>query len=109
MNTSLIAALALFAASTPALAMTGGEPVSIDVRADDLDLTTAAGQKVLSQRVTRAARHLCTFQARSLAEKEAEKSCVALAMKYAAPQVELAVARSGKPVRLATSALSPRG
>lgn len=49
----------LFAASSARAAEPA--PHSIEVRYDDLDLTTAKGQKTLQRRVERAARDACHF------------------------------------------------
>lgn len=104
MKTCIIASLVLIAA-TPATAAPDAPEVSTEVRTDDLNLASPSGRDRLDQRVARAARQLCAFQTRSLAAIDAEKSCVALAMKRAAPQIDFAVAKASTAVQIA--ALTP--
>ena len=108
MKTSIIASLALIVA-VPATAAPVGLGVSTEVRTDDLNLASPTDRQRLDQRVARAARQLCVFQTRSLTAIDAEKSCVALAMKRAAPQVDFAVAKASTAVRIATLAQARGG
>jgi UrcA family protein len=105
MKMLLAASTILLAAAAPAWASPAGTPVTSEVRTDDLNLASPADRARLDQRVARAARQLCAIQTRSLAAMDAEKSCVALAMKHAAPQVELAVAKASSAVQIV--ALAP--
>lgn len=102
MKTVIFASFALLAATSPALAAPVTADVSTEVRADDLNLASPAGRDRLDQRVKRAARQLCAIQTRSLAAVDAEKACVALAMKRATPQVDIAIAKASTAVRIAT-------
>jgi UrcA family protein len=106
MKTSIIASLVLIVAAGPAVAAPVGPDVSTEVRTDDLDLASPADRQRLDQRVARAARQLCAVQTRSLAAMDFEKTCVALAMKRAAPQIDFAVAKASTAVRIATLAPS---
>jgi UrcA family protein len=92
MKTVIIASLALLVTTAPAIAAPASTEVSVEVRTDDLTLASAAGRDRLDQRVKRAARQLCAIQTRSLAGMDAEKTCTALAMKRAMPQVDFAIA-----------------
>jgi UrcA family protein len=109
MKTIISASLALFLTTAPALAAPAGPDVSREVRTGDLDLTSLSGRDRLEQRVTRAARQLCAIQTRSLAAIDAEKACVALAMKRANPQVDFAIAKASTAVQIAATAPSRGG
>ncbi|UVO53965.1 UrcA family protein [Sphingomonas sp. SUN039] len=105
MKMLLVASTILLAAAAPAWASPAETPVTSEVRTDDLNLGTAAGRTRLEARVGRAARQLCALSERGIAALDAEKRCVALAMKQAAPQVDLAVAKASSAVQIA--ALAP--
>jgi UrcA family protein len=59
-------ALALTAAALAVPAVAGDEASSVRVRYDDLDLTSAAGQRQLDRRLERAARKVCGVDVKTL-------------------------------------------
>ena len=73
---ALIAAAVAAGAVVPAFAAPEGTATAI-VRYDDLDLSNAQGRATLDNRVTAAARHVCSFGGSTLdlAQRAAERSC----------------------------------
>ena len=90
-----IACVLALAAAVPAAAE------SLVVRYDDLNLSSAAGMKVLDRRIDGAARQVCGANQdyrQGLAEKAAAQKCVAGARAGAADQIarlEVGTARGG--------------
>ncbi len=75
---TLIAATALATVTVPAVAQTSGyEAVTTEVRYDDLNLSTPAGQASLDTRIAGAVRKVCGVSSgsRSLKENQAQRSC----------------------------------
>lgn len=98
MTRTLILALSLTVAATPALA---AERPTAEVRIADLDLTTAQGQQRLETRVKSAARTLCSTGIGGTAERARETQCLADALAAAKPQADRAIARAQGGTRLA--------
>ncbi|MBJ7441850.1 MAG: UrcA family protein [Sphingopyxis sp.] len=98
MTRTLILALSLTVAGTPAIA---SEQPSAEIRIADLDLATAQGQQRLETRVKSAARHLCNTGARGVAAMTRQTQCIADAMASAKPQAERAIARAEGSTQLA--------
>lgn len=97
MHIILAAGLAAIGAATlavPALAAPGYEQSRVRVQTADLDLATASGQRVLTQRLDMAMTRLCgtpVFFSRD--EIAALDACRADALQAAAPQIDAARAR----------------
>ena len=97
----------LLAAAVAASLATPAASRSIEVRAGDLDLTTAEGRAMLDTRVGRAARNVCAAHGvRGLAELAMATECRRIALDSAQAQVAALVARSE--TRLAQAGSSPR-
>ncbi len=91
--------------TTPAGA-DGLTPASKTVKFDDLNITTAAGAKVLYRRIQTAAVEVCPAQfSYSLRMEQAQRACVDHAIDNAVKKVNssaLTELRFGSPVRLAS-------
>ncbi|WP_260583328.1 UrcA family protein [Sphingopyxis sp. PET50] len=98
MTRSLILALSLAVAGTPAIA---AERPTAEVRIADLDLATAQGQQRLETRVKSAARSLCDTGERGVAAMTRQSQCIAEVLASARPQADQAIARAGGGTRLA--------
>lgn len=91
-------AATLASAGSPAYAAEPGVQqqgaASARVRHLDLNLATASGLSTLEERVSRAAKRLCTERGSPpLQARKASRACIADAVADASPQVRLAVAR----------------
>ena len=97
---ALSTAVAVLAASAPALAEVKTKPVHYD----DLDLSSAKGQQRLATRVQSAVKAVCgNPRAFSLAEKMDLANCKRDALASAMPKVERTVARYQESRRLAAN------
>jgi UrcA family protein len=92
----IVALLAAATLATPALAAPGYEESRVRVQTADLDLSSAPGQRLLTQRLEVAMTRLCGtpvfFSREEIADLDA---CRADAMKAAAPQIDSARALQG--------------
>ncbi len=90
----IVALLAAATLAAPALAGPGYEESRVRVQTADLDLSSASGQRVLTNRLEMAMTRLCGtpvfFTRDELADLDA---CRADAMKAAAPQIDSARSR----------------
>lgn len=100
MTRTLILALSLTVAATPAAAAETDTP-SIEVRIDNLDLTQAADRDRLDTRLKSAARRLCRSGLRGLAENARQTACVADVLAHSEPQADRAIARAQDGTQLA--------
>jgi UrcA family protein len=93
--------LALAASLSPAVAASR-EDVTAEVNVADLNLANAEDQARLDSRVKSAAHKICSSGFRvTAAVRAAELRCIETALASVKPQVELAVAKAGKTVRIA--------
>ena len=93
-------AVAALAAATPALAQTT-EAVTVSVETQDLDLTAAADQEKLNDRIETAILRACRPDGRDAIAMRASRVCRSSLADAFAPRVELAIAEAGA-VRLAS-------
>lgn len=100
MTRTLILALSLTVAATPAMAAETGNKAAA-VRIDDLDLTHAADRGRLDVRLKSAARSVCYSGLRGTAEMTRRSECIATAIAHAAPQAERAIAQAQAGTQLA--------
>jgi UrcA family protein len=100
MTRTLILALSLTIAATPAIA-SESEHKTAAIRIDDLNLTRATDRERLDVRVKSAARSICRSGARGLAAMTRQSECVAEAVARAEPQAERAIARAQDGTQLA--------
>lgn len=106
----LIAAPLLIAAATPALAAAPvTEPTAIRIAYADLDLSSAAGRKALSQRIDRAAAKACAVPTdyRDLAALQHSMDCRTRAA--TAAQVQLAGLMEQRQAELAEAGAPAHG
>ena len=97
------AALAAFAAPVAAK-----EVPTASVSIADLDLSTAADQDRLHQRIATTARRICTVGSRSIASRRVDEACRLAVMADAAPKIAYAVEQA-REKRFATNTLDLQG
>lgn len=97
----MLASLALTCTTAPALAAQQ-DRVSVEVGVEDLDLSTARDQNRLDARIHSAARKICRSGSVGTAARMIEASCIKATLANAKPQVEVAIANSQRPIRIAT-------
>ncbi len=96
LNSRLVAlaltATSLLASAAPAAALTLADGMQVTVRYADLDVGHAAGQKILVQRVERAASKVCGPEPyiRAFSQRAAYEKCRTIAIEGARPQMERA-------------------
>jgi len=100
MTRTLILALSLTIAATPAVAAEADAP-SIAVRIDDLNLARTADRDRLDTRIESAARRVCQSGSRGTAENARQTACIADVLSHVEPQTERAIARAQGESRLA--------
>lgn len=89
-RTASLTAAAVLATATisfPAFAA-APTPDSVEVRIDDLNLSSPAGQAQLDRRIVNAINHVCGGPSSDLRERQARKACRAKARSDALAQVE---------------------
>lgn len=101
MTRTLILALSLTIAATPAMAGPVIENTITTVRTNDLNLTHAADRERLDARLKSAANRICSTNMRGVAEAELRAQCMSAALANAAPQVERAIALAQDGTQLA--------
>lgn len=91
---------AVMATSVPAIA---GENSKL-VQYDDLDLSSAAGQKRLETRIKSTVKQVCGYpRAFTLAEKQDQRRCMTNAMEKAMPKAAQTIARYREAKRMAAN------
>lgn len=99
----LVAAATVAGGTAPAAAATTQH--SVQVRHDDLDLTSASDVARLHRRVVTAAREACgNYDLRDLNAKTRVDACRSDAIANAAPTVQMAIASASRGDRLASIA-----
>ncbi|WP_271077805.1 UrcA family protein [Aurantiacibacter sp. MUD61] len=92
MRKTLIALAAVATAiAAPAAAQDASDNVTISVETGDLDLTTAAGQESLENRIENAINRACRSGGRDMDSRRAEAACRSTLSEAFAPRVELAI------------------
>lgn len=86
-----ILTVAALAASVPAAAQSQQEEVTVEVRLNGLDLSHAADQQRLDERVNYAIRRACRVDARDAESRRVQRACEQNLTEALAPRVELAI------------------
>lgn len=89
-KTLFAAAAATLAAATISFPALGAEPgtVSVEVRVDDLNLSSSGGQAQLDRRIATAIKQICGRDTTDLAERQVRKTCRAQARSSALAAVK---------------------
>jgi UrcA family protein len=101
----MLASLAITLTAAPAFAASQDQ-VSVEIGVDDLDLSTAKDQERLDTRIQSAAQKICRLGIGGTAARVIETGCIKAVLASTTPQVEVAIANSRNPVRIAAVKLN---